>query len=66
MVVLIIQPKWHYLVKGVGIHETQHLMAYRRVGYQVDVGEEEAILWACFIQIGEINAHLALNVWFFY
>ncbi|KAI5312930.1 hypothetical protein L3X38_042104 [Prunus dulcis] len=45
------------VVAGIGVHEAEELRAGRGVHQLVDSWQQEAILWACFVQICIILAH---------
>ena len=40
-------------------------MASHRVHKEVDAWEWIAVLWVCFIQVGEVYAHSLLSICFF-
>ena len=53
------------VVAGESIHETEEFMAGCGIYDEVDSRQRETILWACSVDVGEVNAESPLSVLFF-
>ena len=49
-----------------GVHKTEEFMACCGIHDEVDPWQREAILWACFVDVGEVNTESPLSICFFY
>ena len=52
------------IVAGEGIHKTENFMACCSVHDEVDPRQREAVLWACFVYVGEVDTESPLAVRF--
>ena len=48
-----------------GIHKTEKFMADSGIHDEVDTRQRETVLWACFVDVSEVDAESPLAVWFF-
>ena len=53
------------VVAGEGVHETEKFMADRSVYDEVDPWQREAVLWARFVYVNEVDTELPLAILFF-
>ena len=52
------------VVAGKGIHKTEKFMACGGVHDEVDPRQREAVLWACFVYVGEVDIESPLSICF--
>ena len=48
-----------------GVHKTEEFMACCGVHDEVDPRQREAVLWACFVDVGEVDTESPLAICFF-
>ena len=53
------------VVSGEGVHETEKFMVGCGVHDEVDPWQREVVLWACFVDIGEVNIESPFTIFFF-
>ena len=53
------------VVTGEGVHETEKFMAGCGVHDEVDPWQKEAVFWACFVDVGEVDAKSPFTICFF-
>ena len=53
------------VVAGEGVHETEKFMTGSGVHDEVDHWQREAILWTCFVDVGEVYTESPLAICFF-
>ena len=53
------------VVAGEGVHKTEEFMVYCGVHDLVDPWQREAVLWACFVDVGEVDTESPLAIYFF-
>ena len=53
------------VVAGEGVHETEKFMADCGVHDEVDPWQREAIFWACFVYVSEVDTESPLAICFF-
>ena len=53
------------VVAGEGIHKTEEFMAGSGIHDEVDLRQRETVLWACFVDVSEVDAKSPLAVCFF-
>ena len=53
------------VVAGEGVHETEEFMTCRSVYDEVDPRQREAVLWACFVYVSEVDTESPLAIFFF-
>ena len=54
-----------FVVAGEGIHKTEEFMASSGIHDEVDSRQREIVLWACFVNVSEVDAKSPLAVFFF-
>ena len=52
------------VVAGEGIHKTEKFMACCSIHDEVNPRQREAVLWPCFVYVGEVNIESPLSVCF--
>ena len=53
------------VVTGEGVHETEKFMAGCGVNDEVDPRQREAVFWACFVDVGEVDTESPFTIRFF-
>ena len=53
------------IVAGEGIHKTKKFMAGSGIHDEVNTRQRETVLWACFVDVSEVDAESPLAVCFF-
>ena len=53
------------VVAGEGIHKTEEFMARSGIYDEVDSRQRETVLWACFVDVSEVDAESPFSVCFF-
>ena len=53
------------VVTGEGVHETEKFMAGCGVHDEVDPWQREAVFWACFVDVGEVDTESPFTIHFF-
>ena len=62
---LVVWVHTNLVVAGKGIHKTEKLMAGCGIHDEVDPWQRDAIFWACFIDVGEVDTESPLAICFF-
>ena len=53
------------VLAGEGIHKTEKFMVGSGIHDEVDTRQRETVLWACFVDVNEVDAESPLVVFFF-
>ena len=53
------------VVTGEGVHVTEEFMACCGVHDEVDPWQREAVFWACFVDVGEVDIESPFTIFFF-
>ena len=53
------------VVIGEGVHKTEEFMVCCGVNDEVDPWQREAVLWTCFVDVGEVDTESPLAICFF-
>ena len=62
---LVVRVHTELIVAGKGVHKTEEFMAYCGVRDEVDPWQREAVLWARFVYVSEVDTKLPLSICFF-
>ena len=62
---LVIWVHTDLVVAGEGVHKTEEFMAYCGVHDEIYPRQREAVLWACFVDVSEVDTESPLAICFF-